>query len=141
MRTRRRSEAARVLSLLQDRRDRCPRASSIEALVSDVMNEANVWNPSFQDSSEQLELLASEVDVHGLAHITGDGINNLNIVPFGAMLNDPAGANDEVMKMRGRRGAARIFLGDGGSLITDKARPETPRPEVLLDQTERPLAV
>ncbi len=38
-----------------------------------------------------LDLLASEVDVRGLAHITGDGLNNLNrlTAPVGFEISDP----------------------------------------------------
>jgi hypothetical protein len=40
------------------------------------------------------------------------------------VLNDPAGANDEVMKMRGRKGAARIFLGGEVDVIPEMSPSE-----------------
>ena len=56
-----------------------------------------------------LELLASPVDVRGLAHITGDGLNNLMrlAAPVGYEIDDPLGSRRLRPDRRARRGLRR----------------------------------
>lgn len=50
----------RTQSLLEQRRERCPRTLSIASLVSEVANEAHIWSIPFAASAERMHL-------HGLA--------------------------------------------------------------------------
>ena len=79
--------ARRVAARRRPRARRPPRPSSAGASVADALLE-----PTVIYVRAVLELLRSDVPVHGLAHITGGGLNNLLRLGRGRRLRDRGAA-------------------------------------------------